>query len=446
MRDDDAPITLAGTKPRKLLARLLVDANSVVSVDALTDALWTPEEALPENAAATIQVYVSNLRRALGPQVIRTTTPGYALDLDGHTCDAHQLADFVAAARTLRAEGHTDGAIAAARRATDLPRGEPYADVAYEDWAQAAVRELTETVLSAHEELHAALLAADRDDEAIPQLEAFSAQHPYRERARGQLMLALYRTGRQADALRTYSEGRDAMVEALGVEPGSELQQLATRILDQDPELLPRPARGRVGPGADRRRRVDDRRTGPGAAADLLGAVTRGTGRDPGRARRRPGRHRQVGARPLGLGARDGSQPPHGNRPGARPRRRTTVLAVDATAASPRRRGLDPTRRRLTVPALRQHLRSARRRNPGATDAGRARRHAMGRPRIDRTVEVPRPRPDLRAAHRRRDVPRRPGRPSALDVGRRPLDRARGDPTHARRRSTPPTSRSSSTG
>jgi DNA-binding SARP family transcriptional activator len=238
VRDEGGPIALAGTKPRKLLARLLVDANSVVSVDALTDALWTSGEAPPVNGASTIQVYVSNLRRALGPPVIRTVAPGYALDLDGHTCDAHQLAELVAASRSLRTEGHLDGAIAAARSAISLPRGEPYADFAYEDWAQAAVREINETVLSAHEELHAALLAADLDDEAIPRLEGFGAQHPYRERTRGQLMLALYRTGRQADALRTYAEGREAMVDALGVEPGSELQQLATRILEQDPALL----------------------------------------------------------------------------------------------------------------------------------------------------------------------------------------------------------------
>ena len=239
VRRDDVPIALAGTKPRKLLARLLIDANSVVSVDALVDAVWAPGENPPEKSAAAIQVYVSNLRRALGARAIRTAAPGYAIDLDGHTCDALELADCVAAARSLRTEGHLDGAIAAARRATILPRGEPYAEVAYEDWAQGTVRELTERVLSAHEELHMALLAADRDAEAIPLLEALVAQHPYRERARGQLMLALYRTGRQADALRTYSDGREAMVDALGVEPGSELQQLASRILDQDPDLLP---------------------------------------------------------------------------------------------------------------------------------------------------------------------------------------------------------------
>jgi DNA-binding SARP family transcriptional activator len=238
VRDEGGPVALAGTKPRKLLARLLVDANSVVSVDALAEALWASGEAPPANAAATIQVYVSNLRRALGPPMIRTAAPGYALGLDGHSYDAHQLADLVAASRSLRTEGHVDGAIAAARSAISLPRGEPYADFAYEDWVQAAIREINETVLSAHEELHAALLAADLDDEAIPLLEGFAAQHPYRERARGQLMLALYRTGRQADALRTYADGRDAMVDALGVEPGSELQQLAARILDQDPDLL----------------------------------------------------------------------------------------------------------------------------------------------------------------------------------------------------------------
>ncbi len=139
VRRDDVAIAVAGTKPRKLLARLLIDANTVVSVDALVDAVWGPEEAQPERSAAAIQVYVSNLRRALGPDVIRTAAPGYVLDLDGHACDAHELADCVAAARSLRTEGHLDGAIAAARRATALPRGEPYADVGYEDWAQATV-------------------------------------------------------------------------------------------------------------------------------------------------------------------------------------------------------------------------------------------------------------------------------------------------------------------
>jgi DNA-binding SARP family transcriptional activator len=239
VHDDAAPVTLPGTKPRKLLARLLVDADTVVSIDALTDALWADDGTLPEKPGPTIQVYVSNLRRVLGPSVIRTAAPGYVVDLDGHACDARLLADLVANARTLRTEGHLDGAIAAARRATTLSRGEPYADFAYEDWAQAAVRELTELTLSAHEELHAALLAARREAETIAPLEALVSIHPFRERLRWLLMLALYRCGRQADALRTYSAGREAMIDALGVEPGSELQQLEARILDHDPDLIP---------------------------------------------------------------------------------------------------------------------------------------------------------------------------------------------------------------
>ncbi|HEX5615780.1 MAG TPA: BTAD domain-containing putative transcriptional regulator, partial [Acidimicrobiia bacterium] len=244
---DGAEVALPGRKPRKLLARLLVDAGSVVSVDAAIEALWSDDD-LPDDPPGTVQVYVSNLRRALDggrdrdESVIRTVSPGYAIVLDEHEVDAQRLTSLVGEARRARAEGDPASAIAAARSAVDLVRGDPYADVAYEDWARTATLELAELVVAAHEELHAATLAAGHPDAAIPALEALVAAHPFRERLRALLMTALYRVGRQADALRCCADGRRVMIDELGVEPGPELRQLEDRILAQDPDLLLAPA------------------------------------------------------------------------------------------------------------------------------------------------------------------------------------------------------------
>lgn len=239
--DGGSAVRLPGGKQRALLARLLVDLGRVVSVDTIAEALWGDEP--PPTAAGTIQAHVSNLRRALGPATIATRSPGYLLTTDGHGFDHVELERTLRAARAARADGRAEEALEHARAATDLVRGEPYGDVAFEAWAQAEVRRLTDLVLASHEEVHAALLELGRHPEALPSLQALVEANPFHERLRAQLMLALYRDGRQADALRCYREGRERLVEELGVDPGPELQQMEARILAQDPGLgLTRPA------------------------------------------------------------------------------------------------------------------------------------------------------------------------------------------------------------
>ena len=239
VRRDGVAVALPGGKPRALLARLLVDAGRVVSVDALADALWG--DALPANVAGTIQVYVSNLRRALGPTAIATRAPGYLAAVEGHELDAAVLEERVAAARAHRGAGRAGEALAVARQACALLRGEPLVDVAFEPWASAEVARLAGLALAAHEEVHGALLDLRRHQEALPGLHALVASHPFHERLRAQLMTALYRDGRQAEALRCYGEGRRLLVEELGVEPGPELQQTEARVLAQDEALLAPP-------------------------------------------------------------------------------------------------------------------------------------------------------------------------------------------------------------
>jgi DNA-binding SARP family transcriptional activator len=233
--DDAGVVRLPGGKTRALLARLLVDAGRVVSVDSLADALWG--DAPPLTVASTIQVHISNLRRLLGGSTIITRTPGYALDVDGHCFDHLLLADAVARARAHRVDERPAEALRAASDALALVRGEPYADVAFEDWAHAEVLRLGDLVMSAHEEVHAALLDLGRHREALPLLESLVAAHPFHERLRAQLMVALYRDGRQVEALRRYADGRRLLIDELGVEPGVELRQTESRVLMQDPTL-----------------------------------------------------------------------------------------------------------------------------------------------------------------------------------------------------------------
>jgi len=246
VRRAGVPVTVPGVKPRLLLARLLVDAGRVVTVDAIADALWG--DRTPAQVAGTVQVYVSNLRRALGADLIVTRAPGYAVSLAGHDLDAACLASLVANARAHRAGGRAAQAEADARRAVALVRGTPFADVADEPWAQSEIVRLEELALAAHEELHGALLELGRSAEALPGLDALVAAHPLHEKLRGQLMSALYREGRQADALRCYAEGRRLLVEELGVDPSWELQQLESRILAHDVTLVPPAAAARVEP------------------------------------------------------------------------------------------------------------------------------------------------------------------------------------------------------
>jgi len=228
-----------GPKQRSLLAMLLLHANEVVSSDRLIDELW-PDES--ESGTAALQASVSRLRKALGAGagMLETNAPGYVLRLAPGQLDLHVFERLVEEAV------HADPGTAAAklREALALWRGPPLADFAYDTFAQAAIGRLEELRLLALERRIAADLTQGRDAELVPELEGLIAMHPLREGPRAQLMLALYRAGRQAEALEAYQAARRTLVDELGIEPASALQELEKAILRQDPSLDLAPVQG----------------------------------------------------------------------------------------------------------------------------------------------------------------------------------------------------------
>ncbi|MEA2353448.1 MAG: eukaryotic-like serine/threonine-protein kinase [Thermoleophilaceae bacterium] len=230
--DGVAPI--GGAKQRALLAILLLNANEVVSSDRLIDALWG--ERPPDTAAKALQVHVSQLRKALVPELIRTRPPGYALELGSHELDVNRFRELHDEARSA-AGSEPEHARALLGEALDLWRGPPLADFAYEPFAQADIGRLEELRAAALEDRIAADLALGRHARVVGELESLIAAHPHRERLRVLLMLALYRSGRQAEALDAYQDARAALTAELGIEPSRELRELQERVLNQDPEL-----------------------------------------------------------------------------------------------------------------------------------------------------------------------------------------------------------------
>jgi DNA-binding SARP family transcriptional activator/DNA-binding beta-propeller fold protein YncE len=227
-------IDLGTRKQRAVLALLLLNANRVVPTERLIDDLWG--DAAPETARSALQVYVGGLRRALGGggAVLVTRSPGYvlfvddgALDLDRFDtlCERARAADDVAERSTLL------------REALSLWRGAPLVEFDGEPFAANAKLQLEERRLEALLDRIDADLELGRHTRLVAELEALVAQHPYSERLRGQQMLALYRSGRQADALAAYRAARQASVEDLGLEPGPELRELERAVLDHDPRL-----------------------------------------------------------------------------------------------------------------------------------------------------------------------------------------------------------------
>ena len=229
--DEGRPVALSGQKQRALLALLLLRANDVVPAERLVDLLWG--ESPPRTALTSLQNFVSQLRKALGSDVLETRAPGYRLRLEPEQLD---LARFEGLVRRARESDLVDRA-RVLREALALWRGTPLADFAYEPWAQDEIRRLEELRLGALEERNASELELDRHAELISELEALVAEHPQRERLRGQLMLALYRSGRQAEALQAYQDARRTLVDELGIEPGPELQRLNASILRQESSL-----------------------------------------------------------------------------------------------------------------------------------------------------------------------------------------------------------------
>lgn len=235
-------VRLGGVKQRALLAVLLLHRNEVVSVDRLIDELWEGQP--PATAVKTVQVHVSQLRKALGrdkrgdeDEILATRSPGYVLRVGPDELDSNRFEELVEEGRHALRSGDPNLATRTLLEALSLWRGPALADFALDDFAQTEIARLEEARVSAIEERIDADLAAGRHHELVGELETLIRAHPLRERLRGQLMLALYRSDRQAEALAAYQDARRMLDEELGLEPSDSLQRLERAILVHDPAL-----------------------------------------------------------------------------------------------------------------------------------------------------------------------------------------------------------------
>ncbi len=236
-------LPLGSGKERALLAILLLNANRTVSRDRLVDELWG--ERAPERAAKSIQTYISRLRKILPTGILRTRPPGYVLELEPEQLDLHRFERLIALGQRALAEGSAGLASVSLGEALALWRGPALAEFRSEPFARGEAARLEELRLLALEARIDADLALGRHADLVGELESLVAHHPLRERFRAQLMMGLYRSGRQAEALAAYQDARHVLVEELGIEPGRGLRELEQAILRQDPalELAPVPAR-----------------------------------------------------------------------------------------------------------------------------------------------------------------------------------------------------------
>lgn len=235
MLDGDRSLALGGHQQRVVLAVLLLRRGEVVSRDRLIDELWG--ERAPASAVKTVQTYVSNLRKALGNGLLLTRGHGYLLQLVPGQVDADRVEALVREGRDALETGDPRRASERLREALALWRDPAWVDFAYEPFAQAEIARLQEERVAALEDRIDADLALGRHTVLVGELEALVREHPLRERLQAQLMLALYRSGRQTEALERYRQARGALADELGIEPGRELQDLEQAILAQDPEL-----------------------------------------------------------------------------------------------------------------------------------------------------------------------------------------------------------------
>lgn len=231
VRDGDRVVTLPRRQQRALLAALALRAGEVVSTDRLVADLWG--ERAPASATGSIQNTVSALRKALGRDVVLTQAPGYRLALEPESVDAHRFERLLAAARVADEAAR----VPLLSEALALWRGPALADLDEERFARLEAARLDELRVAAQEERIDAELALGRHSALVGELETLVATHPLRERLRGQLMLTLYRCGRQAEALEVYRAARLALADELGLDPSPELQELERRILRQDASL-----------------------------------------------------------------------------------------------------------------------------------------------------------------------------------------------------------------
>jgi DNA-binding SARP family transcriptional activator/streptogramin lyase len=236
--DGERAISFEAPKQRALLGLLLLHPNEVVSSERAIDELWG--ERPPATATKVVQTYVSQLRRALGAGLITTRAPGYVLGIkEEEALDAARFRRLASEARRLAASGERERADSLYRQALALWRGPPLADVAFESFARNEVERLGEERVDALTARIDCELALGRHEQLVAELETLVRQYPLRERLRAQLMLALYRSGRQADALAAYQDARRTLVDELGLAPSRELQELEKAILTHDRALEP---------------------------------------------------------------------------------------------------------------------------------------------------------------------------------------------------------------
>ncbi|MGK3944626.1 BTAD domain-containing putative transcriptional regulator [Streptomyces caeruleatus] len=231
---------LGGVRPLAVLSALVVHLGEVLSTERLVDCVW--DEQAPATASALVATHVSAVRRALArvgeAEVIRTRPPGYVADLDASQVDARRFEELLASGRARAAAGRADEAAELLAEALGLWRGQEALEGLGQSFARIEAARLAELRLVAQEESFGLQLELGRADRTIAPLLAHVAAHPLRERPRGQLMTALFRTGRVSDALRAYQEGREALREELGIDAGPELRALHTAVLTNDPALM----------------------------------------------------------------------------------------------------------------------------------------------------------------------------------------------------------------
>ena len=265
--DEGRPVELPRRLSRSLLAYLLLHANEPVSSDRLIEALWSGRA--PKTAPASLQNYISRLRKALGPETIQLEPAGYVLRVDPERFDLARFDRLVEEAQGAPAKPRAE----LLRAALSLWRGDPLEDLAFEEFAQEEIAHLGERRLAAVEARIDADLELGSDAELVDELESLIAEHPLRERLRGQLMLALYRAGRQGDALAAYQKARRALDVELGLEPSEELRALERKILEQDPAL--------AGSGVVRRPATESRRVVTVLFCDVVDSTRLATKLDP---------------------------------------------------------------------------------------------------------------------------------------------------------------------
>ncbi len=285
--DDGAPVDVGGSRPRTLLVDLALAQGHPVPADQLLEDVWSGERIPARN---NLQVHVSRLRRALGEERIATRGGGYALELPRDALDAARFDRLSAQGRAALHAGDAEAAATALRDALALWRGAALVDFADDAFARPVITRLEESRFTAIEDRIEADLLLGRHAELIGELEALVQEHPLRERLWAQLMTALYRAGRQADALRAYQRARTILAEQLGIDPGPELRQLERRCSPRIPRWRRRPCRPRSTLRTSPRRICPERR--PSSSAGRRdrrddNAPPRAPGRDDRRSRRR---------------------------------------------------------------------------------------------------------------------------------------------------------------